>query len=135
MKFISTPKVDMLLVSRNSRNQRQSLRGFVPRIGLSVVDYGRVDEIDTFYTDCQNFRDYYRDPYNKLPRPVVFQKHYGKCGLRTRDGSDLLMLPIEWVRETQPVLYPLNYGRQLHLTDGIQLGGYYDFNPCIKYKR
>ncbi|XP_013107150.1 uncharacterized protein LOC106086871 [Stomoxys calcitrans] len=136
MKFISTPEVDMLLVSRSSRNQRQSLKGFVPRIGLSVVDYGRVEEIDSFYMDCQNFRDYYRDPYNKLHRPPVFQQYNGKCGRRARDKcSELLLLPTQWVREAQPVLYPVDYGRQLHLNDGIKLSGFYDYTSCIKYKR
>lgn len=136
MKFIKTPDVDMLLVSRSSRNQRQSIRGFAPRIGLSVVDYGRVEEIDTFYMDCQNFRDYYRDPYNKLPRPTVFKKHYGKCGLRSRDKcSELLMLPVQWRCETQPVMYAVDYGRHLHLDEGIQLSGLHDKTSCIKYKR
>lgn len=136
MSFIKTPEVDMLQVAKSSQNQRKSLRGFAPEVGLSIVDYGRLYDIDQFYIDCQHFRDYYRDPYNKLPRPSEFKRHHGKCGLRTRDKcSELLMLPVNWVRETPPVIYPLNYGRQLSLNEGIKLTGQYDWTSCIKYKR
>ncbi|XP_065370743.1 uncharacterized protein LOC135962775 [Calliphora vicina] len=137
MKIISAPEVDMLLVSQSSRNQRKSIMNFAPRIGLAVVDYGRSQEIDNFYLDCQNFRDYYRDPYNKLPRPVVFKRHYGKCGSnRNPDkSSEQLLLPTRWVADRQPVTFPLNYSRHMSLDEGIRLGGLYDSASCIKYKR
>lgn len=127
----------MLLVSQSSRNQRKSILSFVPKIGLSIVDYGRLDEIDNFYIDCQNVRDYYRDSYNKLPRPQVFKKHYGKCvGNRFKDNRSSQMLqPVIWQGEKQPVIYPVNYGRNLVYNEGIQLGGRYDPASCIKYKR
>ena len=136
MRMIITPEVDMLLVSRSSSNQRKSIMNFAPRIGLSVVDYGRSAEIDNFYISCQNFRDYYRDPYNKLPRPIEFKRFFGKCGNRCPDrNTELLMKPTQCVREKQPIIYPLNYGRNLTLDEGIRLGGQYDPGSCIKYKR
>lgn len=136
MKTIHAPEADMLLVSKSSRNQRKSILNFAPKIGLSVVDYGRLDEIDTFYQECQNFRDYYRDPYNKLHRPLEFQKHHGKCGIKVRDkNTELLMLPVTWVRENVPVVYHIDYDRDVHLDEGIKLGGFYDLASCIKYKR
>lgn len=137
MRTVNTPEADMVLVSRNSRNQRKNIMNFVPKIGLSVVDYGRLYEIDNFYIDCQNFRDYYRDPYSKLPRPIIFKKHYGKCGgNRCKDKStELLMTPPRWQGERQPVIYPIDYGRHLTLNEGIRLGGVHDPATCIKYKR
>uniref|UniRef100_A0A1A9VEU4 Uncharacterized protein n=1 Tax=Glossina austeni TaxID=7395 RepID=A0A1A9VEU4_GLOAU len=136
MKTVITPEVDMLVVARSSQNQRKAIMNFAPRIGLAVVDYARLDEIDRFYIDCQNFRDYYRDPYYQLHLPIAFKKHYGKCGHRPTDKCiQLFMKPTEWVRERQPVVYPIEYGRELNLDEGIKLGGLYDVTSCIKYKR
>lgn len=136
MKKIFAPEVDMLLVSQSSRNQRKTIMNFVPRIGLAIVDYGRLQEIDNFYLDCQNFRDYYRDPYNKLPRPLAFKKHYGKYGKHysAHQTIEQLMLPTQWITERQPPLYPLNNSRHMSLNKGIHLGGVYNAAPCIKYK-
>lgn len=136
MTSVVVPEVDMLVVARSSQHQRKSIRGFAPRIGLSVVDYKRLDDIDDFYVESQNFRDYYRDPYNKLNRPVVYMKHYGTCGRHYIDKcSQLLMQPIIWVKESKPIICPVKYSRGLNLDDGIQLAGRYDTTPCIKYKR
>ncbi|KAI8124608.1 hypothetical protein CVS40_4911 [Lucilia cuprina] len=138
MKTISAPEADMLLVSESSRNQRKSIMNFAPKIGLAIVDYGRLQEIDNFYLDCQNFRDYYRDPYNKLPRPQAFKRHYGKCGGGNRypdKCSEQLMQPPRWVAERQPVIYPLNYRSHMVLDEGIRLGGLYNSDACTKYKR
>lgn len=136
MKSIVVPEVDMLAVARSSQHQRKSIRGFAPRIGLTVVDYKRLDDIDDFYIESQNFRDYYRDPYNKLNRPVTYSKHYGTCGRHMIDKcSPLLMQPITWVQESKPIICSVKYGRNLNLDEGIQLGGRYDITSCIKYKR
>ncbi|KAM7363674.1 uncharacterized protein ACRADG_000484 [Cochliomyia hominivorax] len=136
MKIIFAPEVDMLLVSRSSRNQRKSISNFAPKIGLSIVDYGRSQEIDNFYLECQNFRDYYRDPYNKLPRPIEFMRHYGKCGRQYADKfTENLINPPIWVTEKQPLLYPLfNSTKHMTLDKGMHLGGIYDANPCTRYK-
>lgn len=129
----------MLLVSRSSRNQRRSILNFAPRIGLTVVDYGRLEEIDYFYLGCQNFRDYYRDRYNKLCKPVEFKKYYGQCGPAHINSStkcvELLLQPIVWTREKQPILYPVEYSRELQLGAGIHLEGFHNKNSCAKYKR
>ncbi|XP_039959511.1 uncharacterized protein LOC120774160 [Bactrocera tryoni] len=136
MKTIIAPEVDMLIVSRSSRNSRKSIMNFAPKIGLTMVNYAKLDNIDNFYLDCQEFRDYYRDPYNKISRPEAFKKHYGKCGRREIDKNTVsLSLPPTWVHEKQPVVYPLKYDRKLRLNEGIILGGQYDRISCIKYKR
>lgn len=136
MKTIIAPEVDMLIVSRSSRNSRKFIMNFAPKIGLTMVNYDKLQEIDNFYLDCQNFRDYYRDPYNKLSRPEVFKKHYGKCGRKEIDkNTGLLSLPPMWIREKQPVVYPIKYYRELRPDECIILGGKYDHTSCIKYKR
>ncbi|XP_053964031.1 uncharacterized protein LOC129251645 [Anastrepha obliqua] len=132
MKSIIAPEVDMLTVSKSSRNQRKSILNFAPKMDL--VNYSKSDNIDNFYLECQNFRDYYRDPYCKLSKPEAFKVPYGKCG-RQIDRNSVLSLPVTWVREYHPVIYALQYGRELHLDEGISLGGQYDPTSCIKYKR
>lgn len=136
MKSIVVPEVDMMAVARSSQLQRKCIRGFAPRIGLTVVDYKRLDDIDDFYIESQNFRDYYRDPYNKLDRPVPYRKHYGTCGRHYIDKcSPPLMQPIIWVKESKPIICPVKYSRELNLDEGIRIGGLYDITSCIKYKR
>lgn len=136
MKGISAPEVDMLVVSQSSRNQRKTLTNFVPKIGLSIADYSRLNEIDNFYLDCQNFRDYYRDAYNKLQRPKAFKRHFGKCGRRFLDKrSEVLLHPVSWVREKQPIVYPLNHRKDFVVGAEIFLGGQHYSGACNKYKR
>ncbi|XP_004529153.1 uncharacterized protein LOC101448809 [Ceratitis capitata] len=136
MRTIIAPEVDMLAVSASSRNSRRSMLNFAPKIGLTMVNYAKLDNIDNFYLDCQNFRDYYRDPYNKLLRPEAFKQHYGKCGRKATDKNTVLLsLPVTWVREKQPVVYPVIYERDLRLDKGINQRGQYDHTSCIKYKR
>ncbi|XP_017470033.1 PREDICTED: uncharacterized protein LOC108361786 [Rhagoletis zephyria] len=136
MKLVLTPEVDMLTVSKSSINQRKLILNFAPRIGLTMVNYTKLENIDFFYLECQNFRDYNRDPYDKLSKPEVFKKHYGKCERKQIDrNSILLSLPVTSVQEKQPVVYPIKYGGDLHLEEKIRLGGQYDPKSCIKYKR
>ncbi|XP_037957912.1 uncharacterized protein LOC119687605 [Teleopsis dalmanni] len=130
------PQVDMLLVSKNSRAQRRVLRDFVPNIGLNFVDYGRLGEIDDFYFDCQSFRDYYRDPYNRISVPASFLNQCIKCGARTRDvNSELLSRPTIWVKEPRPVVFAVDYTAKPYLETGYSLGGKYDPICCTKFKR
>ncbi|XP_030380454.1 uncharacterized protein LOC115628472 [Scaptodrosophila lebanonensis] len=135
MAPIVAPEVDMLTVSKSSVNQRKAILGFAPRIGLSFVDYGDLDRIDSFYLESQKYRDYYRDPYNKLHKPDRFRLHQGKCGIKLDDSVQMLLKPINWVTERQPVVFPTNYTSDMDLDRGVELFGCYDKNSCIRFKR
>ncbi|EDW37231.1 GL26142 [Drosophila persimilis] len=108
------PEVDMLAVSKNSRVQRAASAGYVLP-GLKLVDYGGLDRVDRYYNDCQDYRDYYRDPYNKIHKPERFRHYQGKCGIRLDKSLNDLMLPPVWRVERKPIVYPIEYGIQMDM--------------------
>ncbi|XP_026843590.1 uncharacterized protein LOC113565521 [Drosophila persimilis] len=134
---VDIPEVDMLSVSKSSEVERRAILGFAPRINLVTVDYGDLEKIDTFYLDSQRYRDYYRDPYDKLPKPERFKYHQGKCGIKLDHSVEQMRRPISWVEERKPVVYPLKYGTPMRLgtSAASMMRGRYDLGSCIRYKR
>ncbi|ALC39256.1 CG43796 [Drosophila busckii] len=134
---MATPEVDMLAVSARSRKTRRAILGFAPRIGLSIVDYTETERSDNFYLECQNYRDYYRDPYNKLNKPDRFKLHQGRCGIKLDKSVEELMKPADWVTERQPVVYPIEYRSYMNLGIGFEeiFKGRFDKDSCVRYKR
>ncbi|BFF93681.1 uncharacterized protein DMAD_11487 [Drosophila madeirensis] len=106
------PQVDMLAVSKNSRVQRNLILGYVIP-GLKIVDYNDVIRIDQYYLDCQKYRDYYRDPYGKIPKPERFRQYQGKCGVKVDKSFGDLLLPPSWQVDRKPVVYPAEYGHPM----------------------
>ncbi|KAH8418314.1 hypothetical protein KR222_000602 [Zaprionus bogoriensis] len=137
MSLDKIPEADMFSVSKSSQAQRRAVLGFVPQIGLPIVDYEDVARIDAFYLECQKFRDYYRDPYDKVHKPEKFQHHMGRCGVKVDTSVEELRRPIRWVVKRQPVIFPVTYPSQLNL--GVDMGevlkGRYGKTTCIRYKR
>ncbi|XP_051858112.1 uncharacterized protein LOC132796261 [Drosophila nasuta] len=131
------PEVDMVTVAQRSNVERRGVLGFVPRIGLPIVDYAEVDRIDAFYLECQNFRDYYRDPYDRVHKPLMFTKHMGKCGIKMDQSVEELRQPISWVQRKKPLTEPVNY--KTHMNLGVDINtmirGRYGKQSCIRYKR
>ncbi|XP_034667103.1 uncharacterized protein LOC117900737 [Drosophila subobscura] len=108
------PEVDMLAVSKNSRVQRGAIVGYVLP-GLNMVDYGDIARIDQYYLDCQRYRDYYRDPHGKMPKPERFRQYQGRCGTKSDKSFGTLMLPPQWREERKPIVYPVPYGIQMDM--------------------
>ncbi|EDV98955.1 uncharacterized protein LOC6566392 [Drosophila grimshawi] len=137
MNLDKIPEVDMLLVTKSARLHRRAVLGFVPRIGLPIVDYADVDRIDAFYLQCQEYRDYYRDPYDRVHKPLKFTQHMGKCGIKLDTTVDELRQPINWVPRRQPLIAPIDYQSYMNL--GVPMGeifrGKYSKQSCIRYKR
>ncbi|XP_017022543.1 uncharacterized protein [Drosophila kikkawai] len=131
------PEVDMLSVSKNAEVQRRAILGFAPRIGLTTVDYGELDRIDDFYLECQKYRDFYRDPHNKLHKPPRFRLHQGKCAIKLDHSVEELTRPILWTTEKQPVVYPLSGDTSMNLGIPIppMIRGTYDRSSSIAFKR
>ncbi|XP_052853828.1 uncharacterized protein LOC128263142 [Drosophila gunungcola] len=129
------PEVDMRIVAQNAELQRRAILGFAPRIGLSIVDYDDLDRIDNFYLECQKFRDYYRDPHNKLHKPSRFRQHQGKCGIKLDHSVQHLTQPIRWVEEQRPLVYPLSKDSALRLGMPIppMISGRYDKSSSLSF--
>ncbi|XP_022224237.1 uncharacterized protein LOC111075338 [Drosophila obscura] len=130
------PEVDMLSVSKNSRVQRRAIVGYVLP-GLKLVDYGAIDRIDRYYLDCQDYRDYYRDPHGKMPKPERFRQYQGKCGVKLDKSFGALMLPPAWHEERKPIVYPVPYGLQMdmHKSYRTLLMGTHNCNTHTAFKR
>ncbi|KAH8357261.1 hypothetical protein KR200_009149 [Drosophila serrata] len=131
------PEVDMLKVSKNAEVQRRAILGFAPRIGLTIVDYGDLDRIDNFYLESQKYRDYYRDPHNKLHKPLRFSLHQGKCAIKLDTSVEQLTRPIIWTTERQPLVYPLSGDTAMHLGMSIppMIRGTHAKSSSIAFKR
>ncbi|KAH8273777.1 hypothetical protein KR044_000265 [Drosophila immigrans] len=127
----------MSAVAPRSCAERRGVLGFVPRIGLPIVDYREVDRIDTFYLECQSYRDYYRDPYDRVHKPLMFSKEMGKCGVKVDRSVEELRQPIRWVQRRKPITDPIDYKTHMNLGININsiLGGRYNKDTCIRYKR
>ncbi|XP_022224212.1 uncharacterized protein LOC111075321 [Drosophila obscura] len=137
MAPIIFPEVDMLSVSKNSEKEREAILGFAPKIKLVTVDYAAMGRIDTFYLSCQKYRDYYRDPYDKLHKPETFKYHQGKCAIKPDHSVEQLRRPIQWVQERKPLVYPMTYQSTMRLNTAAasMMGGSYDPSSCNRYKR
>ncbi|TDG42600.1 hypothetical protein AWZ03_010985 [Drosophila navojoa] len=137
MDLEKIPETDMWSVSKSARKHRRVVLGFVPKIGLPIVDYGDVDRIDSFYLECQDYRDYYRDPYDKLHKPIRFVFHQGKCGIRLDTSIEQLRQPMIWVPKRLPPIRPLEYRSYMNL--GIDAGeimkGRHNKASCNLFKR
>ncbi|XP_017150921.1 uncharacterized protein LOC108161210 [Drosophila miranda] len=130
------PEVDMLAVSKSSRVQRAAMAGYVLP-GLKMVDYGAMDRVDRYYMDCQNYRDYYRDPSGKMHKPERFRHYQGKCGIRLDKSLNDLMLPPVWRVERKPIVYPIEYGIQMDMDKSYRtlLTGTHNATTHTAFKR
>ncbi|XP_022224240.1 uncharacterized protein LOC111075341 [Drosophila obscura] len=133
---MSIPQVDMLAVSKNSRVQRNLILGYVIP-GLNIVDYSDVDRIDQYYLDCQKYRDYYRDPYGKMPKPERFRHYQGKCGAKSDRSLGDMLLPPTCPVERKPIVYPAEYGQPMdsHQSYRTLLRGTYNPISHAAFKR
>ncbi|EDV94471.1 uncharacterized protein LOC6567662 [Drosophila grimshawi] len=131
----SIPQADILAVAKSSRLERKPILKFAPPIGLSCVNYQSLGGIDQFYLDCQNHRDYYRDPVDKVHRPPRFCLHPGPCGILPDRNIEMLKAPINWVREPQPVVYPEKYNTRLRLDGGIRIAAHFWTRSAQAYTR
>lgn len=131
------PEVDMIAVAKGCQAQRRAVLGFVPKIGLPIVDYADVERIDTFYLECQKYRDFYRDPYDKVHKPNLFKHGMSQCGIKLDTTVDELRKPTQWVCPRQPLIDPINYQSDMNL--GVDIGnickGQYSTTTCLRYKR
>ncbi|KAH8377837.1 hypothetical protein KR093_007368 [Drosophila rubida] len=131
------PEAEMVKIAPKSHNERRAVMDFVPRIGLSIVNYAEVDRIDTFYLQCQSYRDYYRDPYDRLHKPLMFTKPMGKCGMKVDRSAEELRQPIRWVQAKKPIIDAINYRTDMNLGAKFSeiFRGRYSKDTCIRYKR
>ncbi|XP_017037945.1 uncharacterized protein [Drosophila kikkawai] len=123
MEVFSVPEVDMVMVSKNSQNERNEMLKFVPQIGLNNINYGDMYRLDSFYLDCQNYRDHYRDPYNKLLRPKRFSTQSVRCGIKLDPQLELLKKRTPSHVDPIPVVYPVEYSRRMDFDRGFQMSG------------
>ncbi|XP_017055847.1 uncharacterized protein LOC108097834 [Drosophila ficusphila] len=108
------PEVDMWTVSKSVRVHRLSIFN-CDKPGLKVLDYASVKGIDSFYLDCQNYRDYFKDPYNRVHKPARFRTYGGRCGVKLDNANQCLDMPPVWGIDRQPIVYPTEYHSDMAL--------------------
>lgn len=128
MNTSELPKVDMLNVAKNSRRQRRMIQGFAPE-GLTIINYGRNFELDTFYLRAQNQRDFYRDPSGKVRKEPFFNN--SPCAYDKASASFLAQTVYH--RDKQPVVYPYAYKKDF--MNPYNLVGTYSEVTDTRYKR
>ncbi|EDW78082.1 uncharacterized protein Dwil_GK24199 [Drosophila willistoni] len=131
------PEVNMVQVSRNARIQRKEILQFnMP--GLKIIDYSEMQRLDKFFLDCQDLRDYYRDPDNKLHEPSKF-RNPGRCGIKPDRVMSELFKPVEWVTQSKPVYNfiekPPKSDMDLNWSPSSLMKGRYTATSCSKFKR
>ncbi|XP_023163301.1 uncharacterized protein LOC111594292 [Drosophila hydei] len=131
------PEADMWCVSKNARKHRRVVLDFIPNIALPIVDYADVDRIDSFYLESQEYRDYYRDPYDKLHKPLKFIYLQGKCGVKPDTSVEQLRQPNIWAPKRVPPVLPVEYQSYLNLGFNIEeiMKGRHSNQSCNVYKR
>lgn len=132
------PRPDQLIVSQDAKKLRNSISGFLPNIGLSMIDYGRSGVVDRFYISCQNHRDYYKDFTGRMPRIAEFEMGQKLYASRPEPTDVYVTQPIRYMVERRPVTYPVTLERRGRpANDGltIKMAGQYDAMPCLRFKR
>ncbi|XP_037923260.1 uncharacterized protein LOC119659315 [Hermetia illucens] len=109
MKAVLLPEVDALLIARNARKYRSALPGFVPKIGLSIIDYNRISAIDLFYSQSQCHRDFYKDPTGKVLPVTGFDMKMKKFASAPDPTTVYTSHPLRYVRDKRPGDKDINY--------------------------
>lgn len=130
------PEAQYWDVSKKSQKERQVVRKFVPEaIDLSTVDVGEIYKIDTFYLECQKYRDHYRDPYGKVHCPAFFNLHKGKCGIKLDRTLALMTQAIAGNVDRQPIVFPLVRDYGMVLGRSFPMGPTNSKSTATSYKR
>lgn len=89
----------------DSRRYRDTSRYLPAGVGLSIINYRRMAEVDAIYNDCQRFRDFYKDQTGRLHRVEGFEAKTNVYS-RTRNPTEVyLSLPRDFYTATQPIVY------------------------------
>lgn len=132
------PRPQQNVVSLDARKLRNRISGFLPNIGLSMINYGRSAAIDRFYISCQNHRDYYKDFTGRMPRIHEFEMGNKLFASRPSPTEAYVSQPTYYIAERLPVVYPVTLQRRGRpASDGlrIRMDGQFDATPCHRYKR
>ncbi|XP_017085117.2 uncharacterized protein LOC108117276 [Drosophila eugracilis] len=119
------PEAQYWDVSKKSQRDRQMIRKFIPdSVDLATVSPSEIYKIDTFYLECQKYRDHYRDPYGKVHCPPFFQTHKGKCGIKLDQNLIRLTQAISATVDRQPIVFPLIPSKSMFLGTSIPMGSH-----------
>ncbi|KAI8042921.1 uncharacterized protein LOC128262333 [Drosophila gunungcola] len=129
------PEVDMWNVSKSSRIHRLTIFK-CDKPGLKVLDYASVRGVDAFYLDCQDYRDHFKDPYNRVHKPARFRS-FGNCGKKLDPDDHLLAMPPLWGVDRQPIVYPIDYHSDMALgrRDCDHIKAYCSPTESLSFKR
>lgn len=129
-------------MSREAKNFRNDLSKFLPsKIGVTTMDVKRCWDIDRFYLNCQDYRDWYKNVSKKLYRPDEFEVPAKKFATRPDPTSIYEKQPVQYHQQFQPITYPHTFdrrGRSSFLESNpkyYDLTGHLDAKPCLRFKR
>lgn len=129
------PQADMFKVQKGANAQRRELSKFIPQIGLNCINYREIGEMDYFYMDTQKYRDFYRDAYNMMHKPLRFHGCLGSGGYSKDHAFEAITAPLQWVLEPQPVVFSVEYPRTLNLDGAIRIGAHFSARSVSNFKR
>ncbi|KAH8383848.1 hypothetical protein KR009_010901 [Drosophila setifemur] len=102
------PEAEYWDVTKQSQKEREIIRKFIPNgVNLSIINPAELYNSDTFYLECQKYRDFYRDPYGKVQKPKSFSLHKGMCGIKLDQTLALMTMAIAANEDHQPFIFPL----------------------------
>ncbi|KAH8314275.1 hypothetical protein KR074_010284 [Drosophila pseudoananassae] len=130
------PEAQYWDVTKSAQKEREIVRDFVPKgVPLNIVNYVEVFDSDTFFLECQKYRDYYRDPYSKVQRPKSFELYKGKCGIKLDRTLAVMLQSVAANEDSLPVIYPLIVNRSMNIGKGFQMAAQHSQISSTVYKR
>lgn len=90
----------------DSRRYRDTSRYLPTGINFSCFDNKRMAEIDTFYMECQRFRDYYKDPKGRCTNFVKGFEPSRPVNELVRNPTEAFMrCPVRFIVAEHPIYY------------------------------
>ncbi|EDV42222.1 uncharacterized protein Dana_GF17872 [Drosophila ananassae] len=130
------PEAQYWDVTKSAQKEREVVRDFIPKgVPLNIVNYAELFESDTFFLECQKYRDFYRDPYAKVHCPKFFELYKGKCGVKLDHTLAVMLKTMEANEDSLPILYPLIVDRSMRLGKGFGMTAQHSPISSSVYKR
>ncbi|KAF7280934.1 ciliary microtubule inner protein 2C-like [Rhynchophorus ferrugineus] len=102
---VHTPHPDVSIYKNSGKYLK------LPQSNISMLDAGRQQEVDDFYTACQMHREQYKDHHGALHPLDYFKRsdYLYQCPLDPT--SVYLKYPTYYTKYKDPIVFPLSYGR------------------------
>lgn len=130
------PEAQYWDITKSAQKEREVVRDVVPKgVSLNIVNYADVFDTDTFFLECQKYRDFYRDPYAMVHRPKSFELYKGQCGIKMDHTLAVMMKSVDTNEDSLPLIYPLIVDRSMRIGKGFDMEAQHSKKSSSIYKR